>query len=100
MPTFQPTGIKLKLLSALFNGRFAIVNPMMVENTGLETLCEIGTTPQQLCDLITSKMEEDFKVSDIRTREKILNENFSNAVNIQKLIDLIYPTGRGLFPQF
>jgi hypothetical protein len=100
MPTFQPTGIKLKLLSALFNGRFAIVNPMMVENTGLETLCEIGTTPQQLCDLITSKMEEDFKASDIRTREKILNENFSNAVNIQKLIDLIYPTGRGLFPQF
>src|SRR5690606_8791039 len=28
--TFQATGIKLKLLNALYNGRWVIVNPLMV----------------------------------------------------------------------
>ncbi len=100
LPTFQPTGIKLKLLSALYNGRFAVVNPMMVENTGLEMLCEIAATPAEMRQKITALMEVDFRASDIKTREKILYENFSNSVNAQKLIDLIYTTGKGLFPQF
>ena len=38
LPTFQATGIKLKLLAALFNGRHCIVNSPMVANTGLEQL--------------------------------------------------------------
>ncbi len=100
LPTFQPTGIKLKLLSALYNGRFAVVNPMMVENTGLEMLCEIAETPAELRQKITSLMETDFRASDIKTREKVLYENFSNNVNVQKLIDLIFPSGKGLFNQF
>jgi glycosyltransferase involved in cell wall biosynthesis len=100
LPTFQPTGIKLKLLSALYNGRFALVNPMMVENTGLENLCEIAATPSQMRVRAAELMEMDFRNSDIKTREKILNENFSNSVNAQKLADLIFSTGKGLFPQF
>ncbi len=100
MPTFQPTGIKLKLLSALYNGRFAVVNPMMVENTGLEMLCEVASTPQETREKILKLMETDFRSGDIRTREKVLYENFSNIVNIQKLLDLIFSTGKGLFPQF
>jgi len=100
LPTFQPTGIKLKLLSALYNGRFAVVNPMMVENTGLEILCEVAATPEEMRKKITNLMDVDFKVSDIRTREKVLNENFANDINAQKLMNLIYTTGKGLFSQF
>ncbi|MBK8873088.1 MAG: hypothetical protein IPN13_03875 [Bacteroidetes bacterium] len=100
LPTFQPTGIKLKLLSALYNGRFALVNPMMVENTGLENLCDIAETPAAMRIRTQELMELDFKTADIKTREKILHENFSNSVNAQKLIDLIFSTGKGLFPQF
>ena len=100
LPTFQPTGIKLKLLSALYNGRFSVVNPMMVENTGLEMLCEIAATPGEMKHKIISLMETDFRAGDIKTRDKILYENFSNSVNVQKLIDLIFSTGKGLFPQF
>jgi hypothetical protein len=100
LPTFQPTGIKLKLLSALYNGRFAVVNPMMVENTGLEMLCEVAETPRQMREQIVKLFEVDFRSPDIKSREKILNENFSNPVNAQKLIDLIFSTGKGLFPQF
>ncbi|MBL0342388.1 MAG: glycosyltransferase family 1 protein [Bacteroidetes bacterium] len=100
LPTFQPTGIKLKLLSALYNGRFALVNPMMVENTGLEMLCEVAENAVQMREKLIKLMEIDFRVSDIKTREKVLNENFSNGVNAQKLIDLTFSTGKGLFPQF
>lgn len=100
LPTFQPTGIKLKLLSALYQGRFSVVNPMMVENTGLEMLCEIASSPAELRQKISSLMESDFRAADIKTREKILYENYSNNVNAQKLIDLIYPSGKGLFTQF
>ncbi|MFM2136677.1 MAG: hypothetical protein RL021_2077, partial [Bacteroidota bacterium] len=42
LPTFQSTGIKLKLLASLFNGRHCLVNEPMVLNTGLESLCIIA----------------------------------------------------------
>lgn len=100
LPTFQPTGIKLKLLSALYNGRFAVVNSMMIENTGLEMLCEVADTAAIMREKIIKLMDIDFKATDIRIREKVLNENFSNGVNAQKLIDLTYSTSKGLFPQF
>ena len=38
LPTFQPTGIKLKLIDALFNGRHIIVNSPMIAGTGLEKI--------------------------------------------------------------
>ena len=42
LPTFQATGIKLKLLAALYMGRHCLVNSFMVENTGLEPLCRVA----------------------------------------------------------
>ena len=39
MVTFQPTGLKLKLLNALYNGRFCLVNGNMLHGTQLSTLC-------------------------------------------------------------
>ena len=39
LPSFNNTGIKIKLLNALYNGRHCLINPQMVEGTGLEELC-------------------------------------------------------------
>src|SRR5690606_7904312 len=39
LPTFQATGIKLKLLLCLFRGRHVVCNSPMVMDTGLEELC-------------------------------------------------------------
>ena len=47
LPTFQKTGIKLKLINTLFNSRFCVVTNDMVEDTGLESLCSIGTTKDE-----------------------------------------------------
>ena len=37
--SFQRSGMKLKLLNALYRGRHCVVNRFMVQNTGLESLC-------------------------------------------------------------
>jgi hypothetical protein len=88
LPTFQPTGIKLKLLSALYNGRFALVNTPMVENTGLESLCIVSDDAAGMRGMLNELMTLDFTENDIALREKTLRESFSNEINVQKLINL------------
>jgi hypothetical protein len=50
--TFQNTGIKLKLLNVLHRGRFCLVNPPMVEQTGLDTLCIVENDTQKQLELV------------------------------------------------
>ncbi len=89
LPTFQSTGIKLKLLSALFHGRHCIVNTPMVEKTGLEILCSIADNPMELKDKIRSIWGSELSDSEIQKREHILEEKFSNKINAEKLISLL-----------
>ncbi len=35
LPSFNTTGIKIKLLNAIFNGRHCLVNPAAIAGTGL-----------------------------------------------------------------
>jgi hypothetical protein len=90
LPTFQATGIKLKLLSSLFAGRFCIVNKQMVENTGLEGLCILANSPEKMKEKINEVMSKEFSKREIEKREKLLMENFSNKKNIEKLIRLVF----------
>lgn len=88
LPTFQATGIKLKLLAALFKGRHCIVNPPMVSNTGLEELCVIAPDAPQMAEQIRRCFETVFDKSEIRKRSGILEQQFSNVENARKLIAL------------
>lgn len=88
LPTFQATGIKLKLLSALFSGRSCIVNTPMVINTGLESLCTIADSPEEMKEALKVVMERHFPMEEIKSREDILLKDFSNSENAKKLIRL------------
>jgi hypothetical protein len=88
LPTFQATGIKLKLLSALYSGRSCIVNSPMVINTGLESLCSICDSQERMKEEITTAMDRSFPMEEVKRREEILLKDFSNAVNVQKLLKL------------
>lgn len=90
LPTFQPTGIKLKLLSALYNGKFCLVNSPMVANTGLEQLCVVSDTSQNMREQLSMLMKNNFTEIDITLRKEILEEEFSNSKNADKLIRLIF----------
>lgn len=90
LPTWQSTGIKLKLLMALFNGRFCVVNEMMVKETGLEKLCRIEDTPQRMKKAINELFEKEFSEADVAMRKEILDGNFSNARNAGIMVEAIF----------
>ena len=90
LPTFQATGIKLKLLAALYMGRHCLVNSYMVENTGLEPLCRVEDTDKRFCQAVETLFQEEFNGTGREKREQVLHERFGNTVNAKKLAFLIF----------
>lgn len=88
--TFQATGLKLKLLNTLFQGRSCIVNPEMVAGTGLEHLCEMTTDSEEILRKIDELFKREFNNEEIENRAKVLLNNYSNSLNISRLIDAIF----------
>lgn len=89
LPTFQDTGIKLKLLASLFSGRFCIANAMMTDNTRLEHLCHKANTPKEIIDAINQLFEQEFTEREIEKRREILARDFSNHLNALKIVELL-----------
>ena len=89
LPTFQATGIKLKLLAALFNGRHCLVNSPMVINTGLEELCVIKNSAHEMAIEIHGLFRLPFQATEIRKRENILSHHFSNIETAKKLVAML-----------
>jgi len=90
MVTFQATGLKLKLLQALYNGRFTLVNPAMLTGTGLGELCMIAQDAAGLKTAIDKLFSRTFEAGEIGKREKILEGRFSNQLNAIRLIDAVF----------
>ncbi len=90
LPTFQSTGIKLKLINALYQGRFVIANNTMVKNTGLESLCSIANTKDEYLNLLNELFTQEFSFDEIEKRKKSLTENFDTKTNALKLNNLLF----------
>ena len=90
MVTFQATGLKLKLLQTLYKGRFILVNPAMLAGTGLSELCTIADEPAGFKTALDELFGQTFEAREIETREKILNNRFSNHRNATLLIDAVF----------
>lgn len=88
--TFQASGLKLKLLNTLYKGRFCIVNPTMLNGTDLDSLCKIGSTPKELKKIVDEVEGQIFTSDLISERENLLKDNFSNTVNADRMIDIIF----------
>lgn len=88
LPTFQNTGIKLKLINALFNGKFCLVNDIMVKETGLEKLCLIANTEKQFTEQIKLLYQQKFTNQYILKRKEIL-ANFNTKTSALKIVDLL-----------
>lgn len=87
--TNQPTGLKLKLLNALYNGRFCLVNTDMVKGTSLESLCVVADEPEQMIAEIKRLMEEDFTDDDIEERDAQMRQLYDNEANARKIVEAI-----------
>jgi len=89
LPTFQNTGIKLKLINALYNGRFCIVNDKMIQNTGLEKLCLISNSEKEFIKRIRILSQKEFTEQDISKRKKIL-ETFNTENSAKQIINFLH----------
>jgi len=88
LPTFQKTGIKLKLINTLFNGRHCLVSPKMVEDTGLDKLCEIALNKAEFIQKIKWLSNQEYSVTQQNSR-KFLEVEFNNIENAKKIKDLL-----------
>jgi hypothetical protein len=89
LPSFNSTGIKIKLLNALFNGRFIITNVASLEGTGLETVCELAEAPKDYIKKIQQLFEIPFTKNEIDHRKEILKTMYDNEKNARELISLL-----------
>ena len=87
--TFQKTGIKLKLLNALYKGKHIIANTELIEDTGLENLCNIANTKEEILQKTAQLFKEKFSDLEVEKRAKKLNE-FKPETAAKKIVRIIF----------
>ncbi|MFZ4477185.1 MAG: glycosyltransferase family 1 protein [Saprospiraceae bacterium] len=87
--SFQVSGIKLKLINALFRGRFCIVNDQMVSGSGLGDLCYVRNSAAAMRQTVEALINVPFEESRIAERRNRMEKSLSNAENAKKLMELI-----------
>lgn len=90
LPTFQSTGMKLKLLYSLFNGRHVLVNRAMVQGTGAESLVVEVDSHSEWQESIKDLMTKAYEESEFKTRAQVLESLFSNRIQAEAMIDVIF----------
>lgn len=92
LPGYTHTGIRIKLVNAIFNGGHCLVNRAMVEHSGLELACHIAET----ATAFSSKVEELFSIpftsEETHQRQLLTDRLFNNERNAQKQIQRIWPS--------
>ncbi|MFZ4546213.1 MAG: glycosyltransferase family 1 protein [Bacteroidales bacterium] len=88
--TFQATGLKLKLLNTLYNGRWMLVNKEMLAGTGLENLCEIADNAIAMKSKIKSLFEKEFDQNQMFARAELLQNRFSDNTNAKNLVAEVF----------
>jgi hypothetical protein len=87
--SFQTAGIKLKLINALFRGRFCIVNEAIVSGTGLDRLCYVRNSAATIRQAIEALINAPFEQGKIDERRAHLESEYSNLENAKKLMSIV-----------
>jgi hypothetical protein len=92
LPCFNKntTGIRLKLLHALFEGRHCVVNEPIVAGTGLEDACHIGSTANAFASIIMQLYRQPFTREEIVLRKQLLGDTYNNEANTRRLIQWLW----------
>ena len=86
--TYQPTGLKLKLLHSLYGGKYCMANPLMLSGSGLDNLCILYRSPSEAIEKIEEFMNLPFEETEIKKRQRALNE-YQNSFNARKIISVL-----------
>ena len=87
--TAQQTGLKLKLLNTLYNGRYCLVNEKMLSGSELDDLCIIANDHSTMKRKIQNLFDREFDERIIELRKQKLTSIYNNGNNVDYLIELI-----------
>jgi hypothetical protein len=90
LPSFTSSGIKLKLLNAVFNGRHVMVNNEMITGTGLEKGCQIVNNPTEYKYHAFRLFHKKFTNDDIAVRKELLNTHFNNEAHAKQIMQILH----------
>ncbi len=92
LPCFnmKTTGIRLKLLHALFEGRHCIVNEPMIAGTGLDPACHIGANANAFASIILQLYHQPFTAEEITLRKRLLGDTYDVEKNTMRLIQYLW----------
>lgn len=88
LPSFNDTGVKLKFLHALFEGRFCITNEAGAKGSGLHSGFHLASNNGSMIQLIKELISEEFTGDNIAERNTLI-QLYNNSVNAEKLIELL-----------
>ncbi len=88
--TSQTTGLKLKLINALHQGRFILLNQNILHGTHAAEECVVANTGQDFIAQIEILMHKNLMPDALQHRISFLKENFNNAKNAELLKQLIF----------
>lgn len=90
IPSFNSTGIKIKMVNALFNGRHCLVNESTVDGTGLEELCYVANDESSYRQSVIHLFNQPFQEDEIALRKNVLGKMFSNERNAKQMVKWIW----------
>ena len=87
--TTQSTGLKLKLLNALFNGRYCVVNDKMVEGLDINDLCIVANTADEIKTVVADLMTKPFVEEQVAIRKSRMDAFYNSSRTTDKLVELL-----------
>lgn len=90
LPSMNSTGIKLKLVNALYNGRHCLANNAGVEGTGLEECCMIANSRADMKEAVKEGFLKPFTQEVFTHRMACLDKVFNNSNNARQMIRWIF----------
>jgi glycosyltransferase involved in cell wall biosynthesis len=88
LPTFQSTGVKLKLIDSLFKGQHVIVNESMIASFPTPELTLLAKTTEEMKALIKEYLSKPFTSEEKQNRIQKLNLHFNNKKNAEQIIEV------------
>lgn len=99
LPSFNETGIKLKLINALYYGRHCLANSSAVEGSGLSHCCTIADSLAEMQDSLWQLWEMPFTFYNWEMRIEALAGQFNNERNARQMIGWIFE-GEPTYPGY
>lgn len=90
LPSMNETGIKLKLINAMYYGRHCLLNTAGVDGSGLNHLCMIANSAAEMQQSVINGFNLPFTKQQFDERMESLHHLFNNKANAQQMISWIF----------